>query len=73
MHARPIVVRGAELASCGGGSGGNKLSFFSGQKISGPSFPLEDGVSFISLSDAVMWAKVHPFSPTHSGCRLNPF
>ena len=34
---------------------------------------LDDGVSYVSLSEALMWARVHPFSPTHSGCRLNPF
>ena len=27
----------------------------------------------ISLSEALMWARLHPFSPTHSGARMNPF
>lgn len=75
VHTRPLVASGGELAS----SGSDRFtSYFSGQRIREPAFPLEenhhgDGVGYISLSDAVMWARVHPFSPTHSGCRLNPF
>ncbi|KAK3573283.1 hypothetical protein QTP86_019395 [Hemibagrus guttatus] len=40
---------------------------------SGPVFFLEDGKSSISLNDALMWAKVNPFSPLGTGIRLNPF
>lgn len=39
----------------------------------GPAFFLEDGKSAISLNDALMWAKVNPFSPLGTGIRLNPF
>ncbi|KAK3554575.1 hypothetical protein QTP70_025529 [Hemibagrus guttatus] len=39
----------------------------------GPVFFLEDGKSSISLNDALMWAKVNPFSPLGTGIRLNPF
>ena len=49
------------------------MSIFSGARIAGPAIALEDGVSHISCSDAIMWARLHPFSPTHSGQRLNPF
>jgi len=39
----------------------------------GPAFFLEDGKSALSISDAVMWAKINPFSPLGSGVRINPF
>lgn len=39
----------------------------------GPVFVLEDGKSAISLNDALMWAKVNPFSPLGTGLRINPF
>ena len=70
VHTRAVLVRGAELAS----SPSRRLvSFFTGTRINGRAFTLEDGVSHVSLSDAVMWAKLHPFSPTHSGQRINPY
>ncbi|XP_027624259.1 WD repeat-containing protein 17 isoform X3 [Tupaia chinensis] len=49
------------------------ISCFTGLKIQGPVFFLEDGKSAISLNDALMWAKVNPFSPLGTGVRLNPF
>uniref|UniRef100_A0A8U8AMW3 Gem-associated protein 5 TPR domain-containing protein n=1 Tax=Geospiza parvula TaxID=87175 RepID=A0A8U8AMW3_GEOPR len=48
-------------------------SCLTGLKIQGPVFFLEDGKSTISLNDALMWAKVNPFSPLGTGIRLNPF
>ena len=39
----------------------------------GPAFFLEDGRSAMAISDALMWAKVNPFSPLGSGVRINPF
>ncbi|NXO36731.1 WDR17 protein, partial [Locustella ochotensis] len=48
-------------------------SCLTGLKIQGPVFFLEDGKSAISLNDALMWAKVNPFSPLGTGIRLNPF
>lgn len=41
--------------------------------VQGPVFSLEDGKSAISLNDALMWAKVNPFSPLGTGLRINPF
>lgn len=41
--------------------------------VQGPVYLLEDGKSAISLNDALMWAKVNPFSPLGTGIRLNPF
>ncbi|KAM4836670.1 WD repeat-containing protein 17 isoform 4-T4 [Thomomys bottae] len=49
------------------------ISCFTGLKIQGPVYFLEDGKSAISLNDALMWAKVNPFSPLGTGVRLNPF
>ncbi|XP_068043144.1 WD repeat-containing protein 17 isoform X3 [Anomalospiza imberbis] len=48
-------------------------SCLTGLKIQGPVFFLEDGKSAVSLNDALMWAKVNPFSPLGTGIRLNPF
>lgn len=70
VHARPVLVRGAELASSGGRG---HVSLFTGGRIKGPDVMLDDGASFLALSDAIMWARLHPFSPLHSGHRLNPF
>uniref|UniRef100_A0A8C9SIQ9 WD repeat domain 17 n=1 Tax=Scleropages formosus TaxID=113540 RepID=A0A8C9SIQ9_SCLFO len=50
-----------------------QISCFTGLRIQGPVFFLEDGKSAISLNDALMWAKVNPFSPLGTGIRLNPF
>ncbi|MEQ2315438.1 WD repeat-containing protein 17, partial [Ameca splendens] len=49
------------------------LSCFTGHRIQGPVFLLEDNKSAISLNDALMWAKVNPFSPLGTGLRINPF
>ncbi|XP_060237772.1 WD repeat-containing protein 17 isoform X6 [Meriones unguiculatus] len=49
------------------------ISCLTGLKIQGPVYFLEDGKSAISLNDALMWAKVNPFSPLGTGIRLNPF
>lgn len=49
------------------------ISCLTGLRIQGPVFFLEDGKSAISLNDALMWAKVNPFSPLGTGIRLNPF
>lgn len=39
----------------------------------GAVFLLEDGETAMGLSDAVMWAKVNPFSPLNTGSRIMPF
>ncbi|XP_073499829.1 WD repeat-containing protein 17 isoform X3 [Phyllobates terribilis] len=49
------------------------VSCLTGLRIQGSVFFLEDGKSAISLNDALMWAKVNPFSPLGTGIRLNPF
>nr|XP_006816968.1 PREDICTED: WD repeat-containing protein 17-like [Saccoglossus kowalevskii] len=48
-------------------------SYLTGNRIQGPAFFLEDGRQAISLNDALMWAKVNPFSPLGSGALINPF
>ncbi|XP_062513746.1 WD repeat-containing protein 17-like isoform X2 [Corticium candelabrum] len=48
-------------------------SHFTRQRIYGPAYILDDGHTAISLSDALMWAEVNPFSPLGSGAVINPF
>ncbi|CAN0365962.1 unnamed protein product, partial [Ectocarpus sp. 8 AP-2014] len=42
-------------------------------RAKGATFLLEDGETVIGLNEAVMWAKVNPFSPLNTGCRITPF
>ncbi|XP_064607979.1 WD repeat-containing protein 17-like isoform X2 [Liolophura sinensis] len=49
------------------------MSYLTGKRIQGHAFFLEDGNSAISINEALMWAKVNPFSPLGSGLRINPF
>ncbi|CAH1267956.1 WDR17 [Branchiostoma lanceolatum] len=49
------------------------VSFLSKTRIQGPAFFLEDGKTAISLNEALMWAKVNPFSPLGTTSRINPF
>ncbi|ELT94041.1 hypothetical protein CAPTEDRAFT_222827 [Capitella teleta] len=49
------------------------VSILTQHRIQGPAFFLEDGQSTLSISDAMMWAKVNAFSPLGSGVRINPF
>lgn len=49
------------------------ISCLNEQRIQGPVHFLEDGFSALSMNDALMWAKVNPFSPLASGMRINPF
>ncbi|XP_047628239.1 WD repeat-containing protein 17 isoform X6 [Phacochoerus africanus] len=67
--AGPDYVTGSNLPS----HSDIHISCLTGLKIQGPVFLLEDGKSTISLNDALMWAKVNPFSPLGTGLRLNPF
>ena len=41
--------------------------------VRGATFMLEDGETAMGLSEAVMWAKVNPFSPLNTGSRIMPF
>lgn len=43
------------------------------RRVQGPAVVLEDRVSAISRAEAIMWARVDPFSPLHTGHVLNPF
>ncbi|XP_014403244.1 PREDICTED: WD repeat-containing protein 17 [Myotis brandtii] len=65
----PDYVTGSHLPS----HSDARISCLTGLKIQGPVYLLEDGKSAISLNDALMWAKVNPFSPLGTGIRLNPF
>uniref|UniRef100_A0AAR2INH4 WD repeat domain 17 n=1 Tax=Pygocentrus nattereri TaxID=42514 RepID=A0AAR2INH4_PYGNA len=65
----PDYVTGSSLPS----HSDVQISCFTGLRIQGPVFFLEDGKSSISLNDALMWAKVNPFSPLGTGIRINPF
>uniref|UniRef100_A0A3B3SDE3 WD repeat domain 17 n=1 Tax=Paramormyrops kingsleyae TaxID=1676925 RepID=A0A3B3SDE3_9TELE len=65
----PDYVTGSNLPS----HSDVQISCFTGLRIQGPVFFLEDGKSAITLNDALMWAKVNPFSPLGTGMRLNPF
>ncbi|NXD17484.1 WDR17 protein, partial [Nothocercus nigrocapillus] len=65
----PDYVTGSNLPS----HSDTHISCLTGLRIQGPVFFLEDGKSAISLNDALMWAKVNPFSPLGTGIRLNPF
>ncbi|XP_067662961.1 WD repeat-containing protein 17-like [Haliotis asinina] len=49
------------------------ISCLTGQRVQGLAFFLEDGQSALSVNEALMWAKVNPFSPLGSGMRINPF
>uniref|UniRef100_A0A3Q2XAF2 WD repeat domain 17 n=1 Tax=Hippocampus comes TaxID=109280 RepID=A0A3Q2XAF2_HIPCM len=82
LEKRILPVNPGENISCGADyvTGSNlpshsdvQLSCFTGHRIQGPVFLLEDGKSAISLNDALMWAKVNPFSPLGTGVRMNPF
>ena len=49
-------------------------SVFSRKQIKGLAFPLLPNKSYsIALEEALMWAKVNPFSPMNDGTALNPF
>jgi hypothetical protein len=56
---------------------GSKLPYAIGQNAArtavGLSYVLEDGSSSMSLSDAMMWYTVCPFSPLNTGCAMQPF
>lgn len=41
--------------------------------IQGAEFILEDGLSAITQSEALMWFKVNPFSPLSTGKTINPY
>ncbi|KAK6173871.1 hypothetical protein SNE40_017251 [Patella caerulea] len=49
------------------------ISCLTDKRILGLAYFLEDGKTAMSINEAIMWAKVNPFSPLLSGVRLNPF
>lgn len=69
--ARPLSVAGASLPASSQQT--QRLSLLTHARIRGPVVVLEDGASCLSQSEALMWAKLHPFSPLNSGQILNPF
>ena len=55
-----------------------RVSSVSGEKVLGAAVVLSDasvqpGPFVLSLSEALMWARTHGFSPLHNGKLLNPF
>jgi len=50
----------------------SKNSVLTNQLIRGPAFELEDQRSFVSLGDALAWARVNIFSPLNTGCKIQP-
>ena len=49
-------------------------SVFSRRQIKGQAFPLMANKAYsVSLEEALMWAKVNPFSPMNDGTVINPF
>nr|XP_045611784.1 WD repeat-containing protein 17-like [Procambarus clarkii]XP_045611785.1 WD repeat-containing protein 17-like [Procambarus clarkii] len=51
----------------------SQICCITNKMIKGPSYFLENGESVMGQNDALMWAKVHPYSPLGTGHRLNPF
>ena len=49
------------------------ISLFTKQPIAGPRYLLEDGLHAVTLSEALMWAEVNPFSPLSTGFKIEPF
>ncbi|KAM7291114.1 WD repeat-containing protein 17 [Ixodes scapularis] len=50
-----------------------RRSFFTGQAIQGPVYDLEDGETTLSLSEAIMWARVNLLAPGGCRNRIVPF
>ena len=75
LGPRPIRVRAAALPSSGGGARHTPTCLLSGTFIRGPAFTFacNQGEAAVPLSDAIMWAMLHPFAPTHTGERFLPF
>eukprot|EP00302_Diacronema_sp_CCMP2436_P004598 CAMPEP_0179837830 /NCGR_PEP_ID=MMETSP0982-20121206/290_1 /TAXON_ID=483367 /ORGANISM="non described non described, Strain CCMP 2436" /LENGTH=1453 /DNA_ID=CAMNT_0021721037 /DNA_START=53 /DNA_END=4416 /DNA_ORIENTATION=+ len=48
-------------------------NFDGGQRIRGDHVTLDNGTTHLSTGEAIMWAKVHPYSPLGSGRLFNPF
>jgi len=49
-----------------------KTSVLTNQLIRGPAFELEDHKLYVSLSEALAWARVNAFSPLNTGCKITP-
>lgn len=66
-----VVVAGANLPT-GSAKSQATVSVISGKIVQGPKFRL--GENFCcSLSEAIMWASVNPFSPLADGTKIVPF
>ena len=44
-----------------------------GKVIRGDGFVLDDGKTFMTLEEAILWAETVGFSPTGTGFPVNPF
>ena len=74
--SREVCATGAALPSSSKQRG--RVSSVSGEKVLGAAVVLSDasvqpGPFVLSLSEALMWARTHGFSPLHNGKLLNPF
>ena len=74
--AHSSCATGAALPSSSKQRG--RVSSVSGEKVLGAAVVLSDasvqpGPFVLSLSEALMWARTHGFSPLHNGKLLNPF
>jgi hypothetical protein len=69
LNANLIIVAGSNLPAR---VRATSESIITKRPILGPEVVLDD-LSVLSLSEALMWAQVNPFSPTCSGKNLNPY
>ncbi|KAG8461460.1 hypothetical protein KFE25_001064 [Diacronema lutheri] len=68
-----VRAYGVTLPSSGHPRMNGVVSLFDGHRVRGEHVTLDDGLSAISASDAIMWATVHPYSPLGTGRLFNPF
>merc|ERR1711904_249260 len=64
-----LVLAGGHLPA----GGKKETSVLTSCAIIGPCFLLEDGKTFISLREALTWARVNAWSPLNTGHKTEPF
>lgn len=64
------VELGSKLPTASLSAVNRKNSLITLRPIQGFPLALEDGLSYISMNEALMWTHVNPFSPTFSGMFL---
>jgi hypothetical protein len=67
-----VITLGGSIPSAGTVST-PVLSLFTKTPVFGSPFILEDGKSFLSMAEALMWVSVNPFSPLNTGHVINPY